>query len=179
MAAEHGGYVVKADFSQIELRVLSEVRTVTSERYSCLSSSSCTVLSQHLADEKECMHPYTFVLCTTVGAALAASSFETVVCSPRPKHGKERKKSRNHHHHHHRLWLYAVLATPDAGSEVSSGVDRALFFRCSLGDAQLVVCGRGSRSLRAADAELSGEWHPRLRSSRPALQLSRLQCKTS
>ena len=31
-----------------------------------------------------------------IGAALAASSFETVVYSPRPKKERERKKSRNH-----------------------------------------------------------------------------------
>ena len=31
-----------------------------------------------------------------IGAALAASFFETVVCSPLPENGEERKKSRNH-----------------------------------------------------------------------------------
>ena len=55
MAAEQGGCVEKANFSQVQFRVLSEVTTVTSSRYSYLSSSSCTVLSQHLA------HTFSFV----------------------------------------------------------------------------------------------------------------------
>ena len=86
-----------------------------------------------------------------------------------------------------RIWLETELATPRCYEEHRSTATIAargqpLAWRCSRanhGDAQRVVCFRGSRSLRAADAELTSEWHPNLGSSRPALQFTRQQCKTS